>query len=156
MIILGIDPGTRYAGYAVLKKEKQQTSLIESGCLDISKKKSLIKKIGALYEFISTKVVERKVTHLSIETPFLYKNAATFLKLGYVRGIVYLIADQYDLELYEFAPREIKRAVTGYGNASKEQVAFIVMKLFKIQKPQRDDTTDAVAIALCGSWKKDR
>jgi len=154
MIMLGVDPGTRYAGYGVLKKEKQKMRLIEAGCLDIHKEKSLIDKIGAIYEFISRKCTELEITHVAIETPFLYKNAATFLKLGYVRGILYLIAHKHSLEVLEYTPTEVKQRVTGYGKASKEQVANVILKLFKIKKPQRDDTTDAIAIALCGLWSK--
>lgn len=157
MIIMGVDPGTRYAGYGVLKKEKT-TTLIDYGCLDISKKKSLVKKIGAIYEFFSKKVKDLEVTHIAIETPFLFKNASTFLKLGYVRGILYLIADQNNLEISEFTPCEVKQQITGYGKASKEQVANMVLKYFPIEKtlsvkPQRDDVTDALAISLCGLWR---
>lgn len=147
---MGVDPGTRYAGYAVIKKEKQKTFLIEAGCVDVHKKATLVQKIGAIYEAITNKVKEHNVTHIAIETPFLYKNASTFLKLGYVRGILYLIADQHELKLSEFSPSEVKQNITGYGKASKEQVANVVLKLFKIDKPKRDDTTDAIGIALCG------
>jgi len=150
MIIMGVDPGTRYAGYAVLKKEKQKTFLIECGCFDVHKLGSLSDKIVTLYGLITEKVKEFDVTHIAIETPFLYKNAATFLKLGYVRGIIYLIAGQNKLKLLEFSPTEVKLGATGYGKASKEQVANVMLKLFHIKKPQRDDTTDALACALCG------
>ena len=154
MIILGVDPGTRYAGYGILKHEKQKTFLIEYGYLDVHKKKNLVEKIGAIYEFISDKLHEFEVTHLALETPFLYKNASTFLKLGYVRGILYLIAHQNKLNLIEFSPSEVKQGVTGYGKATKEQVAKVILRLFHIKKPQRDDVTDAIAIALCGLWNK--
>jgi len=153
MIILGVDPGTRYAGYAVLKKEKQKTSLVDAGCFDVHKSGELVNKIGDLYGLVLKKAKEHNVTHLAIETPFMYKNAGTFLKLGYVRGILYLIAYQNGLKLSEFSPAEVKQAVTGYGKASKEQVSNMVLKFFKIEKPKRDDTTDAIAIALCALWR---
>ena len=150
MIILGVDPGTRYAGFAVIKKEKQKTFLIEAGCIDVHKKATLIEKIGIIYKILSNKVTEHKVTHLAIETPFLDKNAGTFLKLGYVVGILHLISYNNGLILSEFAPREVKKNITGSGKASKEQVANVVMRLFRIKKPERDDVTDALAIAMCG------
>ena len=153
MIILGVDPGTRYAGYAVIKKEKQRTFLMEAGCVDVHKKKTLVEKIGIIYETLSGKVSEHNVTHLSIETPFLDKNAGTFLKLGYVVGILHLISYNNRLILSEFAPREVKKNITGYGNASKDQVANVVMRLFRIKKPERDDVTDAIAIAMCSLLK---
>jgi crossover junction endodeoxyribonuclease RuvC len=151
---MGVDPGTRYAGYGVIKKGiRVSDSLIDCGCLDIHKEKSMVKKIGVIYEFFSEKVKDLEVTHIAIETPFLFKNASTFLKLGYVRGILYLIADQNNLEISEFSPTEVKQIVTGYGKASKEQVANMVLKLFPIKKPQRDDVTDSIAISLCGLWR---
>lgn len=164
MIILGIDPGTRYCGYAILKKEKQKIDLIESGCLNVHKltlkidknaDKSglLIDKVGIIYDFFHEKVLQYEITNLAIETPFMYKNAGTFLKLGYVRGIIYLISYKTTLKLSEYSPSEVKLAATGYGKASKEQVANVIMKLFKIKKPQRDDITDAIAVALCGAWR---
>lgn len=156
MRILGIDPGTRYAGYAVLEKKKQKIKLLEYGCLNVSKKRNLAEKIGSIYEFFAEKSGELKITHLAIETPFLYKNASTFLKLGYVRGILYLIAHQNNLILQEFAPTEVKQQVTGYGKASKEQVANMVLHFFSIQRPQRDDITDALAISLCGLWRENK
>jgi len=154
MIIMGVDPGTRYLGYGVLEHKKQKTRLIESGCLDIHKKKKLTEKIGCIYKFAHEKAQEYNITVLALETPFLYKNASTFLKLGYVRGVLYLIADQLQFELREYAPTEIKQQVTGYGKASKDQVSTVVTRLFNIKKPQRDDTTDAIAIALCGLWNR--
>jgi len=149
---MGVDPGTRYAGYGVIKHEKQKTNVISYGCIDVHKKKNLVDKIGTLYDHISAIVNEQKVTLLSLETPFLYKNASTFLKLGYVRGILYLIAYQNDLNLKEFSPREVKQGITGYGNASKEQVANVIKRIFHLKDPQRDDITDALGIALCGLW----
>jgi len=151
MIILGVDPGTRYAGYAVIKKEHGKTILIEAGCLDVHKKDTLIEKIGIIHEFMDAKVKKHKITHLAIETPFFLKNAATFLKLGYVRGILYLISYNNRLKLSEFSPKEVKLGATGYGAATKEQVANVIIKIFKINKPKRDDVTDAIAIALCCS-----
>jgi crossover junction endodeoxyribonuclease RuvC len=149
MVIMGVDPGTRYAGYGAIKNK----ALIDYGCLDIHKEKSMVKKIGVIYEFFSKKVKDLEVTHIAIETPFLFKNASTFLKLGYVRGILYLIADQNNLEISEFSPAEVKQIVTGYGKATKEQVSNMVLKYFPIKKPQRDDVTDAIAISLCGLWR---
>ena len=83
------------------------------------------------------------------------KNAQNFLKLGYLRGILYLLSDQYNLEIFEFAPCQVKSALTGFGGASKEQVARVILRLFpKITEPQKDDVTDALAVTLCGMWQQ--
>ena len=90
---------------------------------------------------------------MALETPFLGKNAQNFLKLGYLRGIVYLLADKNNIMLSEFTPTQVKQAVTGFGGASKDQVARMVLQLFpKIAAPDKLDVTDALAVTLCGLW----
>ncbi len=154
MIILGIDPGFRYCGYGILKKEPHKTYLIDHGCLSMSPSKSLAARIQIFYDFYSGKIEHCSVTNLAIETPFLGKNAQNFLKLGYLRGILYLLSAQNNLSIHEFSPCQIKLSVTGFGGASKNQVARVIFQLFpKINKTTlRDDVTDAIAITLCGLW----
>ena len=94
---------------------------------------------------------------IALETPFLAKNAANFLKLGYLEGILYLLADEHKGELREYAPREVKMTVNGYGAAQKEQVAQVLVLLFKgLEFPEKLDVTDALAVTLCGVWKSSR
>jgi len=155
MIILGIDPGFKYAGFSIIKKEKDKTFLLDYGYLAMSSSDHLSVRIGIFYAFFSEKIIHWQVTDLALETPFLGKNAQNFLKLGYLRGILYLLANTHKLALHEFSPREVKQAVTGYGGASKEQVARIIMQLFpRLEKPKKEDVTDALAITLCGLWKQ--
>ena len=104
--------------------------MLDFGYLPLPPKEHLSKRVGIFYSFLESKIKEFGVSRISLETSFLGKNAQTFLKLGYLRGILYLLADQHDLQLHEFAPREIKQAVVGYGGASKEQVAAMVMRMF--------------------------
>lgn len=90
---------------------------------------------------------------LAIETPFLGKNAQNFLKLGYLRGIVYLFASKQKIMLTELAPREVKLAVTGSGNADKTQVARAIHALFpQLPVQKKYDITDALAVALGAAW----
>ena len=153
MIILGVDPGTRFAGFGVLKKENHKVFLIDYGCLTMTSTKSLVERIGIFHDFFSEKIEKWSITDLAIETPFLGKNASNFLKLGYIRGILYLLSDKNNLKIHEFAPREVKMAVTGYGGAAKDQVARVVMQLFPgVKNVKRDDVTDALAVSLCGIW----
>lgn len=94
------------------------------------------------------------MTDLALETPFLGKNAQNFLKLGYLRGILYLLTDTHKIHLHEFSPREVKQAVTGFGGAQKDQVARMMYQLFPTLTVQKkDDVTDALAITLCAAWK---
>ncbi|KKP25247.1 MAG: Crossover junction endodeoxyribonuclease RuvC [candidate division TM6 bacterium GW2011_GWF2_30_66] len=154
MVILGIDPGTRFAGFGILQKEKQKVFLLDYGCLSMSPAKSLPERVEIFYNFFSEKIIKYGVTELALETPFLGKSAGNFLKLGYMRGILYLLASKNKLTLHEFAPREIKLTVTGFGGASKEQVASVVLRLLPgLLSIQKDDVTDALAISLCGLWQ---
>lgn len=154
MVILGIDPGFQYAGYAVIKKEGRITTSNDYGYLKLKPTLHLAKRTELFYQFFKDKIIAHQVTHLALETPFLGKNAQNFLKLGYLRGLLYLLSSQHNLELCEFSPREVKQAVTGFGGASKDQVARVIGQLFPRLEPQKKhDVTDALAVTLCGLWK---
>ncbi len=154
MIILGIDPGFQVTGYGIVKKEGSKSYLIDCGYLKMSSTKTLSYRIGIFYNFFTNKIKEASVTNIALETPFLGKNAQNFLKLGYLRGILYLLAEQHQLPLHEFSPTEVKSSLTGFGGASKEQVARVILRLFpQLQAPDKADVTDAIAVTLCGLWK---
>jgi crossover junction endodeoxyribonuclease RuvC len=153
-VVLGIDPGFSATGFGVLEQKQSRVFLLEYGVLKLSCKDSLDKRIGIFHDFFIEKIQQWGIAHLSLETPFLGKNAQVFLKLGYLRGILYLLACKHGLQISEFSPREVKLLVTGFGGADKEQVARMIMRLFPgIIKPSKFDASDALAIALCGLWK---
>lgn len=154
MVVLGIDPGFQFSGYGILKKEGNRTFLIDSGFLKLNPTKHLSERIKIFHDFFDNKAKSFNVTDLSLETPFLGKNAQNFLKLGYLRGILYLIANNNNLKIHEFSPREIKQSVTGFGGASKDQVARVMMQFFPgLKSPEKMDVTDALAVTLCGVWQ---
>ena len=154
MIILGIDPGFSFTGYAILKKEGSRTMLLDFGYLRLPQSKSLQERVTLFHDALDAKIKHFQVTHLSIETPFLGKNAQNFLKLGYLRGILYFLSHKNNLTLFEFAPTQIKQSLTGFGGASKEQVSRVIFQLFPtLAKPDKYDATDALAISLCGLWQ---
>jgi len=165
MVILGIDPGFSVTGYSILKKTsssasglraKNQITLLDHGFLKMSASQSLDTKVGIFHDLLTEKIKLYEITAISLETPFLGKNPQTFLKLGYLRGILYLLAHQHKLLIFEFAPRLVKQNVTGYGAASKEQVANVLYMLFpQIPKSLKEDVTDAIAVSLCGLWQSE-
>ena len=156
MVIIGIDPGFTVTGYSILQKNKNQVIMLDHGFLKLPATQSLQVRIGLFYDFLSEKIKQHGITAISLETPFLGKNAQTFLKLGYLRGILYLLAQQHNLNVYEFAPRQVKQTITGYGAADKEQVAKVLSMLFPaIPKPLKADVTDAIAVSLCGLWQSE-
>lgn len=155
-IILGIDPGFSFTGFGVLRVAQGKTALLDCGYLRLPAHKHLAERVGIFHDFFTQKIAQHRPTGIALETSFLGKNAQTFLKLGYLRGVLYLLANQHKLGIQEFAPREVKNMLTGFGGASKEQVARMVFMLFpqlqQLKESERSDLTDAVAISLCGLW----
>ncbi len=156
-VILGVDPGFHVTGYAIIE-HSTRVLLHDCGYLKLSPQHALPQRVGQFYSFFIEKIKIHGITHIALETSFLGKNAQTFLKLGYLRGILYLLADQHHMMLTEFAPREIKMAVTGFGGASKDQVAAMMVRLFprltEFGSIERNDVTDALAVCLCGVWQQ--
>lgn len=156
MIILGIDPGTIVAGFCIMNVLDKKISIYDYGIIKFNRKMMLQSRIFQFYNDINELIVKHNVECISLETPYLGENAQAFLKLGYLRGIVYLICEQKKISLREFAPTVIKQQVTGSGRATKEEVQAMIKQLFpKIGIFETLDASDAVAIALCGAIKRD-
>ena len=157
MVLLGIDPGFSVTGFGVVKKDQGKVFLLDYGDLRMPPSQSLAVRVGMFHDFFAEKIQKWQVSDLALETPFLGKNAQNFLKLGYLRGILYLLSTHHSLMLHEFSPREVKQSMTGYGGASKDQVARVILQLFpKIKAPDKQDVTDALAVTLCGVWRNKR
>lgn len=153
MIILGIDPGLHISGYAIARREGSRVILLECSYLRMSYSTPLAERVGRFGEFFTDIVRTKNITDIALETSFLGRNAQTFLKLGYLRGVLYYIASTHKITLHEFAPRQVKSAATGYGGASKDQVARMMHQLFPgLEEQEKQDVTDALAITLCGAW----
>jgi len=154
MVVLGIDPGLITTGFGIIEQQRGKLVLLDCGALIFNVKHPIDQRIKLFYEFFEQKIILFSVTQVALETSFFSKNAQVYLKLGYLRGILYLLAAQRKLLLSEFAPCTVKKAITGSGKAEKEQVAFIIKKLFPgFVSQQKLDITDAVAVALCGAWQ---
>ncbi|MCL5436939.1 MAG: crossover junction endodeoxyribonuclease RuvC [Candidatus Dependentiae bacterium] len=153
-VILGIDPGFVTAGFAVIEVASGRIILKEAGALRQPSSRTLAWRIVQFHDFFSEKFTTFRVTELALETPFLGKNAQNFLKLGYLRGMLLFLAERHGLVLHEFSPRQVKQAITGYGHADKAQVFRVIARLFPgFAKPESFDVSDAVAIALCATWR---
>src|SRR6185369_12388178 len=103
MVVLGIDPGFRISGYGILKKTDSATYLLDHGYLALPQTQSLVVRTGMFHDFYAEKIARWQVTDIALETPFLGKNAQNFLKLGYLRGILYLLAHKNNANLHEFS-----------------------------------------------------
>lgn len=154
-VVLGIDPGLCVLGVAVLAQQGSQVFLLDARAVVLSSDNSIAGRLKIIYEKLKEIVEHYKVSEVSLETPFLGKNTQNFLKLGYVRGIIYLLAAQHQLVIHEFSPSQMKQAVTGFGGADKDQVARVLQRLFPgLTTCCKRDMTDALGIALCAVWSK--
>jgi crossover junction endodeoxyribonuclease RuvC len=148
MIILGIDPGTINCGYAIIQKEKQNVKLIEAGLIKI-KEKVLQHQILELVEGIDSILKNHTIDAVAIEDIFFAHNPKTVLKLAQFRGALSLKILQEIGNFAEYTPLQVKKAVTGNGKSKKEQVAFMVKRILKINQEIKPlDITDAIAVAL--------
>ncbi len=148
MIILGIDPGTINCGYSIISKEKKGLRMIEAGVIKIREKK-LQYQIVELVEGIDIILSKHSIDEVAIEDIFYAYNPKTVLKLAQFRGALSLKILQEIGNFSEYTPLQVKKAVTGNGKATKEQVAFMVKRILGIKKEIKPlDITDAIAISL--------
>lgn len=149
MRVLGIDPGTRRLGWAVVERAGTRVRAVAQGVLDVSKLDSFEERLVALARGIEAVIAEHAPTTSAIERVFSGKNVATAIKAAEGRGAVRLTLARAGLEVNEYAAREIKLAVTGRGGAAKPQVAAMVRTIAAITAPLAEDAADALAVAIC-------
>ena len=148
MKILGIDPGTRNCGYAIVEKNGNSVRLLEAGLIKI-KTKILQEQIVEMTEGFDLIFAKHEINEVSIEDMFYAFNPKTVIKLAQFRGAISLKVLQKFGNFAEYTPLQVKKAVTGNGKSTKEQVAFMVKRLLGIKKEIKPlDITDAIAIAL--------
>ncbi len=150
--ILGIDPGSRITGYGLIDHDRAGTRYVASGCLRVNGD-SLPDKLGLIFREISELIETWRPQQFAIESVFMHRNAGSALKLGQARGAAICAAVDRDLQVAEYAPREIKQAVVGKGGAEKAQVQHMVRILLNLADTPQADAADALAIALCHSFR---
>ena len=150
MRVLGIDPGSETLGWGVVEGTGSKYALVDFGTVKASLKLDFSKRLLTMYNGVSD-VIDRFVPNvLALEDTFYAKNASVAIKLGQVRGVVLVLAEQRSLEIAEYAPRLIKQTVVGYGNAEKQQVGMMIKVLLKLNEvPTPHDAADALATAIC-------
>ena len=150
-LVLGIDPGTAATGYGVVRRASLgSVSLVECGVIRTSPKEPLPTRIREIYDAVAALIERHRPAVVSVEDVFHGTNAQSALKLGHARGAILLAAAHHDLIIAEYAPRQIKKAVVGTGNASKDQVGFMVQQQLRLKDvPTPADAADGVAAALC-------
>jgi crossover junction endodeoxyribonuclease RuvC len=149
-VILGIDPGTTVMGYGLLVITGRDVRLITAGAIRFPPADDHALKLRAIFRHVSQIIEEHKPDELAIEAQFFGKNVQSMLKLGRAQGVAIAAALHRDIAVVEYAPRRIKQSITGNGNASKEQVAAMLLNILRLGTlPASTDATDAVAVAVC-------
>ena len=149
-VILGIDPGTSIMGYGIIRGIENNPELLVMGVIDLQKIGDHFVKLKMIFDRTVSLIDEYKPDELAIESQFFGKNVQSMLKLGRAQGTAIAAGLSRSIPIFEYAPRKIKLAITGQGNASKEQVASILQRLLALKEiPENLDATDGLAAALC-------
>jgi crossover junction endodeoxyribonuclease RuvC len=148
--ILGVDPGTVKMGYALLEINGSQMKSVDIGVIFLDALSDHPTRLLKILERLQSIIISYKPTIMAVEAPFYAKNVQSMLKLGRAQGVAIAVGMDKGLDIFEYSPRKIKQSVTGNGNASKEQVAFLLQSQLKVDLAgQLLDATDALAVAVC-------
>ena len=152
MRILGIDPGLRLTGYGLVQVVPRQLEpkLVEGGVLRLDTTGELQERLGRLYEEIVGLIKELKPDRVAVEKLYAhYKHPTTAILMGHARGVILLAANQHNLPVAHLPATEVKKAITGFGHATKQQIQLAIQTQCRLAKPPSPpDVADAIAIAL--------
>ena len=146
--ILGIDPGSRQTGFGVLDLDGNRATYVASGTVK-SLDGDFPSRLRQIFESVANIVAEYRPDVVAVESVFMHKNASSALKLGQARSAALCATFAGNIEVHEYAPREIKLAIVGTGSATKEQVQHMVVSLLSLDAVPAADAADALAAALC-------
>ncbi len=153
MNILGIDPGFRNTGWAVVKLNGNSPILVGKGVISPCVKEDTHLRLAVLYKELSAIIKEYSPFSVAIEETFVNKNPTSTMLLSQARGVLLSCVGAFDLNLQEYPANTIKKQIVGKGHASKEQVLYMVKVLFPKVEIKKQDEADAIAIALCHCYK---
>ncbi len=157
LIIMGVDPGTIVMGFGIIKVTGKNAELLLMDHLLLSKFDSHALRLKKIFER-SLQLIETYLPdEIALEAPFYGKNVQSMLKLGRAQGVVMAAALSRDIPVTEYSPKKVKMAITGNGNASKEQVAGMLKTLLKLNAMSiKLDESDAVAVAMCHFYNRNK
>ena len=149
MKILGIDPGSHVTGYGVIEKKGNYLKHIVHGEIKPKKDSSLSEILICIYQQISSLISQTAPQAVALENIFYGKNVRSLIKQAQVRGVVIFAGADQNLNIFEYSPLEIKKAVVGYGRAEKSQVQMMVKAILNLPEIPPADAADALATAIC-------
>ena len=146
--ILGIDPGSRVTGWALVEGSPEKPRVLAAGVIRTGARRKFPERLAAIQEALATILEEHRPPLAAVESPFHGVSARSALQLAHARGVILATLYRAGVAIEEYSPATIKKTVTGSGRATKEQVAFMVERLAGTRSSSHD-LTDAVAVALC-------
>jgi len=149
MLVLGVDPGSRITGYGLVDKKDNLVSCVEAGVISSPGNVPFYERIHKIYISMVGIMDRYQPGEMAIEDVFFAKNVKSSLKLGHARGAALIAAVNCGVKVFEYTPLEIKKAVVGYGRATKEQIGAMVQVILKHPKRFGPDISDALATAIC-------
>ncbi|NIM57565.1 MAG: crossover junction endodeoxyribonuclease RuvC [Candidatus Aminicenantes bacterium] len=150
MRVLGIDPSIQSTGFGIIEYSNNAYTVINCGVIKPSRRKLFHHRINEIKSRLDDLIAEFEPDEVAIENPFYAQNIKTAITLGQVRGATLVAVASHNCSLFEYSPLEIKKAVTGYGQADKSQVRMMVQTLLNIKdKKLETDASDALATAYC-------
>ena len=156
-IILGVDPGTQIMGFGVIRVRGQKVEFVQMNELLLQKYADPYLRLKYIFDRTHQLIKEHRPDAVALEAPFYGKNVQSMLKLGRAQGVAMAVALSREIPVTEYLPKKVKMAITGNGNASKEQVAKTLQQILQIKEmPKKFDATDALAVALCHHYNSGR
>ena len=150
MRIIGIDPGYAITGFGVIDYQGNHFKLIHAGAIETKAGTAFPKRLEKIYDDMMSLIAQYHPDAIAVEELFFNTNTTTAIGVAQGRGMVLVAASKTNTPIYEYTPLQVKQAVVGYGRAEKKQVQMMVKKILNLEKiPKLDDTTDAMAIAMC-------
>lgn len=156
-IIMGVDPGTQVMGFGIIRVVRGQAAFVQMNELVLKKYPNPYLRLKHIFERTIQLIDQYLPDAIALEAPFYGKNAQSMLKLGRAQGVAMAAALQREIPVTEYLPKKVKMAITGNGNAGKEQVANTLKQLLNLsQTPENFDATDALAVAMCHHYNRGR
>ncbi len=146
--VIGVDPGSRKTGYGIIEISVSKIDYVTSGHISVDDE-VFPKRLGIIYSEVLELATNYDVQEMAIEEVFLAKNPNSALKLGQARGVAIASGIAKDLEIFEYAARQVKKTIVGKGGASKTQIQHMVRVLLNLPGVPQTDAADGLAIALC-------
>ncbi|NLZ71092.1 MAG: crossover junction endodeoxyribonuclease RuvC [Clostridiaceae bacterium] len=150
MIILGIDPGYAITGYAFIDYQDDRYKILDYGFIKTQAKSYFPERLLVIEQSLSQLIEHYKPEAMAIEELFFSRNTTTAIGTAQARGVIVVTGAKYKIPVFEYTPKQVKLAVTGYGLAEKQQVQEMVKMILKLKTiPKPDDVADAIAVAIC-------